>query len=460
MRRAGLFAGLLTALILGPAARADTAVDYQGLRITVPDGWRVYHLGPKSTECLRFDRHALYLGPGGENQICPAHAVGRTEAIHVEPLTEQTASFLSGMLSGSPHAAGGARPTRTSVAGLPSLTVRDTATGELRIAVPGAGALITGTYGDSPQDLERVLNAITKAPDGGGTERPERDGEHRLPGIGPTLAEGGTERQGGPGEPTQAGTERRDHPARDNRAPVRSGTERGDEDDEAHPWVSGRGFDTCAAPSLAAMRAWRKDFVAANIYIGGPARACPDGRLSRRWVSAVRAMGWRLIPTYVGPQAPCTSSRPRFSAGSAAVAGQLSAVDAVDRAVALGLPPKSPIYLDLEAYDRRSRSCRRAVLRFLDSWTRGLRALEYTSGVYSSVASGIRDLGEASGISKPTAIWFAHWDRKAGVRDDRYVSDDWWPGHRRIKQYRGDHVEKHGGVKLKIDSDAVDGYVH
>jgi hypothetical protein len=227
---------------------------------------------------------------------------------------------------------------------------------------------------------------------------------------------------------------------------------------ERRGWVTGAGFDTCTAPSLSAMRAWRGDFVAANIYIGGPARACSQGRLSRRWVEAVQAMGWRLIPTYVGPQAPCTSSRPRFSAGNAALAGQLSAVDAVNRAMALGLPPKTPIYMDLEAYGR-SAACRQAVLTFVDSWTRGVRALEYTSGIYSSVASGIRDLGDADAISKPTAIWFAHWNHKPDVWADRYMDEEWWPGHHRIKQYRGDHVEKHGGVKLKIDSDAVDGDV-
>jgi Domain of unknown function (DUF1906) len=394
MRRAGLFACLLAALIPGPAAHADTTVDYQGLRISVPAGWPVYRLGPNSTECVRFDRHALYLGPAGENQLCPAHAVGRTEALHVEPLTEQTASFAAGLLGSS---------ARTSVAGLPAAAVTDAATGEIRVAVPGAGVLITGSYGTGTGELQRLIAAISPAPAPGAGSDERRSGERRR-------------------------------------------------------WVTGAGFDTCAAPSLAAMRAWRSDFAAANIYIGGPARACADGRLSRRWVEAVQAMGWRLIPTYVGPQAPCTSERPRFSGETAALAGQLSAVDAVNRAMALGLPPRTPIYMDLEAYGR-SPSCRQAVLTFVDSWTKGLRALAYTPGVYSSVASGIRDVGEADGISKPTAVWFAHWDRKADVWADRFIGEDWWPGHHRIKQYRGDHVEKHGGVKLKIDSDAVDGNV-
>jgi hypothetical protein len=295
--------------------------------------------------------------------------------------------------------------TRTYVARWPALAVDDPGAGELRLAIPGAGVLVTGSYGTSPRDLDRVLAGVTTVPDAPSAER--RSGDD------------------GPGR-----------------------------------WVSGRGFDTCTAPSLAAMRAWRKDFVAANIYIGGPARSCPDGRLSRDWVTAVRGMGWRLIPTYVGPQAPCTEAGPRFSLRNADLAGQLSAADAVDRAGALGLPPKSPIYLDVEAYGRHSASCRQAVLAFVDSWARGLRVLGYTSGVYSSVGSGIRDLGEADGITRPMGVWFAHWDRKPGVHEDHYLRDDWWPGHRRIKQYRGDHVEKHGGYRLNIDSDTVDGYVH
>ena len=124
---------------------------------------------------------------------------------------------------------------------------------------------------------------------------------------------------------------------------------------------------------------------------------------------------------------------------------------------ALGLPRRTPIYFDLEAYRRGSPKCRRAVLRFLDSWTKGLRARHYVSGVYGSLGSVIADLGRATGISKPSTVWFAHWDGGDGLDGD--LPERWWPGHRRIKQYRGDHVEKHGGFRLAVDSDAVDGYV-
>lgn len=418
MRRAGLIAGLLGALILGPAARADTApagpaasadatpagsVDYQGLRIPVPAGWRVYRLGPDSTECLRYDRHAIYLGRAGRNQLCPAHAVGRTEAVHVEPLDDQARSLATALLS----ARGGTGQATGDPGRLPGPTVRDTAGHQVIMALPAAGALVTGSYGTDPKGLDRVLSGLTTAP---------------LP------APESAERRSGAVMPRR--------------------------------WVTGYGFDTCTAPPLEAMAAWRKDFVAANIYIGGPARSCPDGRLSRDWVAAVRAMGWRLIPTYVGPQAPCARRRVRFPPEAAVLAGEFSAADAVERARALGLPRHTPIYLDLEAYDRRDALCRQAVLDFVDAWTKTLRALKFVSGLYSSVASGIRDIGSATGISKPSVVWFAHWDEKPDPHGDEYLPDAWWPGHRRIKQYRGDHLETHGGYTLEVDDDAVDGYVH
>ncbi|WP_345431543.1 DUF1906 domain-containing protein [Actinoallomurus vinaceus] len=396
------------------SARAvDTDVHYQGLRIPVPAGWEIHRLGPGSTDCLRFDRHALYLGPAGGNQRCPAHAVGRTTALHVEPLTEQTSALVKGLLAGS----GGERTGRP-----PGLRVKDPAAHEIRIAVPEAGALITGSYGPREEELERILARIT---------------------VDPPPAEGtaGSAAGGAGGGITGGSAERRSGVAHRRR------------------WIKGDGFDTCNAPSLDAMHAWRGEFVAANIYIGGVSRSCPDGRLTHDWVAAVRSMGWRLIPTYVGPQAPCGPHRINFTPDSATDDGKDSAKDAVRRARLLGLSRHSPIYFDLEAYSRHDPVCRQAVLAFIDAWTRKLRRLGYVPGIYSSLTSGIRDLAEAKGIRKPTAVWFAHWDEKADPRGDKAMERKWWPGHRRIKQYRGDHLETHGGYTLNIDNDALDGYV-
>jgi hypothetical protein len=76
-------------------------VEYRGLRFQVPDGWPVYDLAKDPTRCVRFDQHAVYLGHAGANQSCPAKAVGRVDAVQVEPIddtsrtTEQRATTPS-----------------------------------------------------------------------------------------------------------------------------------------------------------------------------------------------------------------------------------------------------------------------------------------------------------------------------------------------------------------------------
>ena len=65
------------------------------------------------------------------------------------------------------------------------------------------------------------------------------------------------------------------------------------------------GFDTCTAPSVNAMKAWKRRYSAIGVYIGGQNMACDYGNLSASWVKSVHSMGWSLLPLYVGLQAPC-----------------------------------------------------------------------------------------------------------------------------------------------------------
>ena len=71
------------------SARANSGmrtVDYRGYTVTVPRSWPVYNLAKAPQTCVRFNRHALYLGTPGTDQRCAAaDAVGRTEAILIEP---------------------------------------------------------------------------------------------------------------------------------------------------------------------------------------------------------------------------------------------------------------------------------------------------------------------------------------------------------------------------------------
>ncbi|WP_051301499.1 DUF1906 domain-containing protein [Actinomadura rifamycini] len=394
---------------------AERVVRYRGLRIRVPDGWEVHRLDRDPARCVRFDRRAVYLGRPGERPDCPARVVGRASAVHVAPL-------------------GDGRSSRTAVRAdrLASYTVEPSVDRETRVALPEAGVAITGVYGDDPAALQRVLRGVRLSASWPGEDAPAT-GRRADP-------EPPTPRASGSGGSAAA-------PQAPGAAPRR-------------PWTRGRGFDTCTAPSLDTMARWRDAFEVTNIYIGGAARGCAQPNLTEAWVREVRGMGYRITPTYVGLQAPCGPRPQRFTKRNAAEQGRENAVDAARKARDLGIPPGEPVYLDMEAYDTSKKGCRKAVLDFVDAWVGELEKQGYRPCMYSSAASGVRDVARASGIRKPDGIWFANWDGRADVYGDRYFPDDLWSPHRRIKQYRGPHKERHGGVTLNIDSNIVDGYAY
>jgi Rv2525c-like, glycoside hydrolase-like domain len=84
------------------AAAAARTVRYHGYAVTVPRSWPVYDLARHPQTCVRFNRHAVYLGIPGADQSCPADAVGRTEAILIEPLDAGTARAGAGGTGASP----------------------------------------------------------------------------------------------------------------------------------------------------------------------------------------------------------------------------------------------------------------------------------------------------------------------------------------------------------------------
>src|SRR5512144_1618733 len=77
---------------------------------------------------------------------------------------------------------------------------------------------------------------------------------------------------------------------------------------------TGLAFDTCTAPTLAQMTAWKASpYKAVGIYIGGVNRTCAQPQLTAAWVTSVTAMGWRLVPIYLGLQAPCGTRKYKMS---------------------------------------------------------------------------------------------------------------------------------------------------
>jgi len=72
----------------GPQAGAPATlrqVTYLGYTFGVPAGWPVINLAANPGTCVRFDRHAFYVGQPGSDQLCPSGLVGSTEAVLVAP---------------------------------------------------------------------------------------------------------------------------------------------------------------------------------------------------------------------------------------------------------------------------------------------------------------------------------------------------------------------------------------
>ena len=92
-RRYVLASGMLVVLGAVPltsgtaAAGAGPArsVRYLGRTFTIPRDWRVIDLAAHPHQCVRFDRHVLYLGAPGRVQDCLTGLVGATGAMLVQP---------------------------------------------------------------------------------------------------------------------------------------------------------------------------------------------------------------------------------------------------------------------------------------------------------------------------------------------------------------------------------------
>ncbi len=171
-------------------------------------------------------------------------------------------------------------------------------------------------------------------------------------------------------------------------------------------------------------------------------------------------MGWRLLPIYVGRQAPCStrSDSVKIRPALAADQGRQDGQDAVERARALGMRPGSAVYADMEHYAVGRARCRDAVLRYLSAWVRQMHRRGYLAGVYAHQDSGALHLAQrytSTTHARPDALWIARWDRSDSLTGWPTVPNSFWRRAQRAKQYRGDHLETWGGVRLNIDNDRL-----
>jgi photosystem II stability/assembly factor-like uncharacterized protein len=230
-------------------------------------------------------------------------------------------------------------------------------------------------------------------------------------------------------------------------------------------------FDKCNIGTIGQMQTWwaLSPYMAANLYIGGVSRACGNLGLNAEWVSAVHQQGWQFIPTWVGPQAPCSRyfHKIPWSSTAAYERGVLEAELAYEAALELGFGPGTSIFNDIENYGpNASDTCRQAVSSYIDGWTERLHELGFRAGAYGGVCSSYMSdwmPGEEpwSPVNELDEVWIAHWNRPtydpyAVVATTICLSNTYWSPNRRIKQYAGDHNETYGGVTFNIDSNVLD----
>jgi hypothetical protein len=333
---------------------------------------------------VRFDRHAVYLGAPSSEEQCQDRLAVTTESVLIQP-----------------------GPARASVVSTEDPVAR-------QVTVRAPGMLFLATFGAHPGVIDQILASA-------GLPAPVSVAALRTPA--PDLLWK---------LPPHAGAARHRVPA----PPL-------------PPTIvdySGLGFDLCAAPSGADMRAWlrRSRYRAIGIYIGGADLTCPQPNLTPAWVRAQAAAGWRLIPLYGGPQANLGQlSDPGPQA-------RASALDAVRQARRFGFAPQTPLYYDMEGFHPEWNA---PALQFMSAWTRELHRLGYQSGVYSSGDSGIDDLirhFHSRSYAMPDVIYDATWNgvHSASVPRLRHL----WR-HKRIHQFIGRETQTYGGITMSFSGD-------
>src|ERR1035438_7579445 len=419
-----------------PAASAASSsgtyqvVEYHGYEIQVPASWPVYNLAADPARCVLFNRHAVYLGTPGADQRCPVRAFGRTEAVLVQ--AEQTPG-PAGVPRDEPRAPrGGVRRGRDGASFAGALPVNDTTSHVMQVAAPGPGVLVTATYGSDEAQIRSIL---------AGARMTAKSSSAAAAASTPASKASAT-------------------PAAGRAAAGSDSSSGGTMPELSLQQGHGLGIDACTAPSVATMTDWlASPYRVIGTYLGGVNWACSYGNFTSTWASEVAAEGWRYIPIWVGPQAPCTTIEGAtvIDPSDAAAQGEAEAASAATAAQGFGYGKGTPIYFDMEGYDSSDTSCAQAVMTFLGGWTAGLHAAGYLSGVYSSAASGIADLAAEytnPDYQRPDDVWVADWNGDPVLTDPYLPSGDWQNAV--LHQYYGSHDETWGGATVNVDSDVID----
>jgi hypothetical protein len=223
------------------------------------------------------------------------------------------------------------------------------------------------------------------------------------------------------------------------------------------------------------MAAWwaSSPYFDTNIYIGGDnLKSCKQPKyVNASWVTNIINQGWGVIPTWVGPQAPCTSGYAKYISYNPTTAKQQGVNEATKADTAakrLGLQG-TEIFYNMEPYSvsKNPTKCDLAVQAFLSGWVSQLQSegYNYKAGVYGGPYAAAQDFANSNPM--PDEVWIYDLGNKLGHNGEPTIWDlgkppqnlpnDLWASNQRIHQFRQDNGEVWGGVgEADIDNDVED----
>ncbi len=217
------------------------------------------------------------------------------------------------------------------------------------------------------------------------------------------------------------------------------------------------GFDKCEAPTIKELKAWKNSpYIATNLYIGGNrrnsyCRPTNDSRITSSYIKDIYNIGFKIIPTWVGPQP--YDIKYFSNAYNKGVEEAKKAIKKMRNLNIMQLDGKGGgvVYYDLEpikASTKQNNTYLNRIIYFLNGWADELKQNNISVGFYFNIS----DLKYLKSITDKTDFfWYAHYNNKAEIPSE--IFDVW--GEKVIKQYENSHNETWGGITLNIDCDSI-----
>ena len=127
----------------------------------MPASWPVYDLATDPRQCVRYDKHAVFLGTPGPDQDCPPGVVGRVDTISIGAVPQAPAAQPGTQVSQGSKTGDRKGVAQTSQqANKPGTVLQDPDQHAIALTMPAASPLVDATYGTNSDAVIQILATI------------------------------------------------------------------------------------------------------------------------------------------------------------------------------------------------------------------------------------------------------------------------------------------------------------